>query len=183
MNFKIPTEPYWPNSVTDDLYRSSNFTPLVSNSVIEMDYPADNDTMLNLIASLIKKIQSLKSENAILRTHLKADPSRSKLSKDTASFNSSKKQPFMCKYFQQGFCRNGQSCKFRHKARKLQSSFERKGSENGINFDEMFRRPCIYCREKHVHGSSNCRAFGAVCTFCQGRNHLDIACFYNNPHL
>ena len=134
MNFKIPTEPYWPNSEPDDLYRSSNFTPLVSNSMIETDYPSDNDAMLKFIASLIRQIQALKAENAILRTHVKAPESRSNLSK------------IVCKFFQRGLCRNGRKCKFSHKAAKPQSSYQ--------GFRNLKR--CKFCGTVHLWGKSRC---------------------------
>ena len=189
MNFKIPTEPYWPNSEPDDLYRSSNFTPLVSNSVIETDYPSDNDAMLKFIASLIRQIQALKAENAKLR--------RSTFSNVKASFNRSndkqvdQRKLFMCKYFQRGFCKYGKDCKFKHIVPKPTRSFQGKSSElkkaeslNSVKTsNERSMKPCLYCRKRHIYGSSYCQGFGAVCTFCQGRNHLEIACFYKNPNL
>ena len=146
MNFKIPTEPYWPNSEPDNLYRSSNFTPLVSSSVIEAHNAEEQAAMLTLISSLIKRNQVLERENKFLRT------------------------------------------KFEVKARpsdfKIADSMQTKGAESKKNvniIDKRFLKPCVYCREKHIYGSSRCKGFGAICAFCKGHNHLEIACFYKNP--
>ena len=146
MNFKIPTEPYWPNSEPDNLYRSSNFTPLVSSSVIEAHNAEEQAAMLTLISSLIKRNLVLERENKFLRT------------------------------------------KFEVKARpsdfKIADSMQTKGAESKKNvniIDKRFLKPCVYCREKHIYGSSRCKGFGAICAFCKGHNHLEIACFYKNP--
>ena len=46
----------------------------VSSSMIEMDHTTEREAMLTIIGNLIKDNQSLKAENAILRTHVKAQP-------------------------------------------------------------------------------------------------------------
>ena len=44
-------------------------------------------------------------------------------------------------------------------------------------------KACNYCRQVHRYGFSFCKAFGAVCSYCQQANHIEDACFFKYPHL
>ena len=122
MNFKIPTEPYWPNSEPENLYRSSNFTPLVSSSINETDNDAEQAAMLTLISSLIKRNLVLERENKFLRTKFEVKAK-------TSDF-------------------------------KVADSMQTKGADSKKNvniIDTRFLKRCVYCREKHIYGSSRCK--------------------------
>ena len=62
-----------PDNVYDNFARSSNFTPLVSNSVTETDYAIERKALLTVIAKLISENNVLKQENGALKHNLKLD--------------------------------------------------------------------------------------------------------------
>ena len=80
------------------------------------------------------------------------------------------------------------------------------GKENPLNFDNAVKthvkpantkcnltkvkasdnrslKPCSFCREKHKHGCSHCKGYGAVCNYCHRMNHLEVACTFKYPEL
>ena len=118
-----------------------------------LEYSAYKDAMLLVISNLIQENRSLKYENDSLRKEMLMQQASSSVEAEQADTFSSKRY------------------------RKPKSAHQETLHEN------IFVKPCVYCQERHIYGPLHCKAFGAVCTFCQGRNHLEIACFYKNPDL
>ena len=38
------------------------------------------------------------------------------------------------------------------------------------------RMECNYCGKKHVRGTSNCPAYGKICSKCHKKNHFALVC-------
>ena len=63
---------------------------------------------------------------------------------------------------------------------------QKKGSDtmnNGKIIDERLLKSCVYCRERHIYGSSRCKGYGATCNYCHRMNHLEVACTFKYPEL
>ena len=125
--------------------RSRSNTPILLQPDDILDSSMhDRDAMLLLILNLITENQSLRSENTLLRSEMHIDEANS---------SAQAKQAATC---------SGTAY--------MKPKSARQETLDGNIFNERFRKPCIYCREKHTYGSSHCKAFGAVCTFCQGQS-------------
>ena len=171
----------------------------------------DQDAMLRLIGTLVKENQLLKSENYKLKRQfgdcwerngstrvlptvdrgnqgMKHDCGKdsTKRTDETsrASSNVWKQESegqYVCKYFLRGFCRNGRNCNFKHKAPKLQYSFQEEGSQKcrvKRTSKNKIWKICSFCSLRHQFGSRYCSAYGKLCSICLKRNHSDKACFY-----
>lgn len=56
---------------------------------------------------------------------------------------------------------------------------EMRTPEQGVKkiSSKKYKSECKFCGDDHPRGTSNCKAFGKTCGYCQGRNHFEKTCF------
>ena len=73
-----------------------------------------------------------------------------------------------------------------HELQEAQQVRSRKRSKGTDQFSRSAMSACKlfnYCRQVHRYGISFCKAYGAICSYCQQINHVEEACFFKHPHL
>ena len=127
-----------PDNVSNNFVRSSNFTPLVSNSVTETDYAIERQALLTIIASLIGENNVLKQENREFKHNLKLDQPKTNI-KAQEEPGHLKQSQYLVDYYGM---RN--DSKDAPEARVDNVSLPNPGAKYGRPIKIMFLRGCVF---------------------------------------